>query len=122
MLEKFGQVIDHIGGTRVFDEGITGSTEMLVDGYLQLLKSGIVKRKTYNNVHIQRLINEKKITEKVTPKTLEYLVEAGAVKPVLTEADFKFLNEFGILKDGLNLENGAIKSGNSTNSCGFDGL
>ncbi|MCU0598873.1 MAG: hypothetical protein MUE70_06380 [Desulfobacterales bacterium] len=111
ILEKFGQVIDRIGGTRAFDEGITGSTEMLVDGYLQLLKSGIVKRKTYNNVHIQRLLNEKKITDKVSPKTLEYLIEAGAVKSVLTEADFKFLTEFGILKDGLKLENGIIKNG-----------
>jgi hypothetical protein len=40
---------------------------MLVDGYLHLMKCGVVKRKTYNNVHIQRLINEGKIEEKITP-------------------------------------------------------
>jgi acyl-CoA hydrolase len=112
ILEKFGLVIDRIGGTRTFDEGIAGSTEMLVDGYLQLIKSSIVKRKTYNNVHIQKLVNEKKITEKVTPKTLEYLIEEGAVNPVLTEADLKFLCEFGILKEGLKLEKGIIRNGN----------
>ncbi len=111
MLEKFGPVIDRIGGTGTFEEGITGSTEMLVDGYLQLLKSGIVKRKTYNNVHIQRLINEKKITDKVTPKTLEHLLASGAIQPVLTDADFQFLTEFGILKEGLKFENGVIKNG-----------
>ena len=111
MLSKFGNVIDRIGGIASFDEGITGSTEMLVDGYLHLLNCGVVKRKTYNNVHIQRLVNEKKITEKITPKTLEYLLEAGAVKPVLTRKDFDFLMEYGIFKQGLSFENGVIKTG-----------
>lgn len=113
ILGKFGNVIDRIGGTEAFNDGITGSTEMLVDGYLHLLNSGVVKRKTYNNVHIQRLVNERKITEKITPKTLELLIEAGAVKPVLTEQDFAFLTEYGILKDGLTFENGSIRNGGS---------
>ena len=46
---KFGAVIDRVGGVDPFDEGVVGSTEMLIDGYLHLMKSGIVKRKTYNN-------------------------------------------------------------------------
>lgn len=111
ILDKFGSVIDRIGGTNAFDEGIAGSTEMLVDGYLQLIKSGIVKRKTYNNVHIQRLVNEKKISEKITPRTLEYLIDEGAVNPALTANDFNFLCEFGIFKEGLKFENGMIKNG-----------
>lgn len=109
--DKFGAVIDRIGGIEAFDEGITGSTEMLVDGYLHLVNSGVVKRKTYNNIHIQRLINEKKITETVTPKTLELLMESGAVHPVLTAADFGFLQEFGIFKDDISYENGEIVAG-----------
>jgi len=107
---KFGNVIDRIGGTDAFDEGITGSTEMLVDGYLHLLESGVVKRKTYNNVPLQRLLNEKKITDEVTPKTLELLIDEGAVSPVLTAKDFDFLTEFGIFKDGLTFENSVIKT------------
>ncbi|MCD6584916.1 MAG: hypothetical protein J7K96_04065 [Desulfobacteraceae bacterium] len=111
ILGKFENVIERIGGVEAFDEGITGSTEMLVDGYLHLLESGVVKRKTYNNVPLQRLLNEKKITDKVTPKTLEFLIEAGAVSPVLTAKDFDFLTEFGIFKDGLTFENNVIKIG-----------
>ncbi len=108
---KFGNVIDRIGGTDTFDDGITGSTEMLVDGYLYLLESGVVKRKTYNNVPLQRLLNDKKITDKVTPKTLALLVEEGAVSPVLTAKDFDFLTEYGIFKEGLTFENSIIKNG-----------
>ncbi len=109
--KKFAGVIDRIGGTGTFEEGITGSTEMLVDGYLHLINSGVVKRKTYNHVAIQRLINEKKITETVTPDTLSCLLEEGAVCPVLTEKDFNFLQYFGIFKDGLTYENGVIRNG-----------
>ncbi len=111
VLSKFGNVIDRIGGIDTFEDGITGSTEMLVDGYLHLLNCGVVKRKTYNNVHIQRLVNERKITEKVTPKTLKLLIEEGAVKPVLTTEDFAFLTEYGIFKEGLTYDNGVIKTG-----------
>ncbi len=110
--DKFGHVIDRIGGLEPFDEGIVGSTEMLVDGYLHLVKSNVVKRKTYNSVPIQRLINEGKIDEKVTPKTLEYLIKEGAVRPRLSFEDFNFLCEFGIFKSGLKFENGMIYAGN----------
>ena len=109
MLNKFGDVIERIGGVEPFDEGITGSTEMLVDGYLQLIKSGVVKRKTYNNIHLQRLANEGKLKETVTPKTLEYLLEAGAVHPRLTPEDFNFLREYGVFKDGLTYDMGQIQ-------------
>jgi len=111
--DKFGDVIERIGGTDSFDEGITGSTEMLVDGYLHLVKSGVVKRKTYNNEHIQRLINEKKITDEISPKTLEALVEEGAVSQVLSDKDFAFLQEFGIFKEGLTFGDGIIKNGDT---------
>ena len=111
ILGKFGNVIDRIGGMDTFNEGITGSTEMLVDGYLYLLNCDVVKRKTYNNEYLQRLMNEKKITDTVTPKTLELLIDAGAVRPVLTAGDFAFLTEYGIFKEGMTFENNVIQSG-----------
>ncbi|MGM0453449.1 MAG: acetyl-CoA hydrolase/transferase C-terminal domain-containing protein [Thermodesulfobacteriota bacterium] len=111
IVDKFGDVIDRIGGTGAFDEGISGSTEMLVDGYLQLISNGVVKRKTYNNAAIQRLLNEGKITEAVTPKTVEYLIEEGAINAQLTEADFNLLCEFGIFKEGLSYQEGFICNG-----------
>jgi len=106
--DKFGPAIERIGGLDAFDEGITGSTEMLVDGYLHLMKSNVVKRKTYNSVAIQRLINEGRIDENVTPKTLEYLLEAGAIRPRLSAADFDFLCDFGIFRSGLTFSEGVI--------------
>ncbi len=47
----------------------------------------------------------------MTPKTLELLIETGAVSPVLTAADVDFLMEFGIFKSGIVFENNEIIAG-----------
>ncbi|MBF0449977.1 MAG: hypothetical protein HQK75_04685 [Candidatus Magnetomorum sp.] len=109
ILGRYGELIDDVGGTETFKEGLLGSTEMLVDGYIELIKSGVIKRKTYNSEPIQKLINEKKISEDITPKTLESLMEEKAVQQQLTEKDFTFLQEYGIFKDTLTLEDGVIR-------------
>ena len=108
IVNKFSETIYSVGGVEEFKQGLVGSTEMLVDGYLHLLKCGVVKRKTYNNVHIQRLINEGKIREKITPRTLTVLLEEKVVRPKLTRKNFQFLQEFGIFKQALHFEKSHI--------------
>jgi len=112
ILARYGELIDEYGGTDTFEEGILGSTEMLVDGYLELIKAGVVKRKTYNNVPIQKLINEKRITDKITPKTIEALMEERAIDKQLSEKDFNFLQEYGVIKDSLSFKDGTIQGEN----------
>jgi hypothetical protein len=106
----FGDTIDDLGGTEALEEGLVGSTEMLVDGYLHLVECGVVKRKTYNNVPIQRLVNEGRIEEAITPETLAVLLEEKVVSSRLTQSDFRFLQDFGIFKEELRLEKGHIKN------------
>ncbi len=98
IIKKFGQSIKKVGGLEPFDEGLYGSTEMLVDGYLHLIQSGIVKRKAYSDITIQRLLNEGKIGEDVTADTVTALIAEKAIKPVLTRKNFEFLQHFGIFK------------------------
>jgi len=107
----FGDTIHDLGGTQDLEEGLVGSTEMLVDGYLHLVNCGVVKRKTYNNVPIQRLVNEGRIKEAITPETLAVLLEEKVVSSRLTQSDFRLLQDFGIFKEGLRLEKGHIKNG-----------
>jgi hypothetical protein len=111
ILDKFSNIISNVGGVEAFKQGLVGSTEMLVDGYLHLLKCGVVKRKTYNNIHIQRLINEGKIKEKIIPRTLTVLLEEKVVRPRLTRNNFQFLQEFGIFKESLRFEKGYLIKG-----------
>ncbi len=108
LLERFGKVIERLGGTDPFEEGLYASSEMLVDGFLELYRCGILRRKVYGHAGLQRLLNDGRIGEEVTPSTLEVLVEAGVISAYLTEQDFTFLQQFGILKPELNYEAGAI--------------
>jgi acyl-CoA hydrolase len=114
VMERFGNVIEQLGGTGEFQKGLYASSEMLVDGFLDLYRSGILRRKVYQHVGIQGLLNEGRIAEEVTRETLEALVEAGFISQLLTGQDFAFLQKFGILRPELAYEDGAIRLENGT--------
>ena len=109
--DKFGDIIQHVGGTDVFEKGLYGSTEMLVDGYIHLYESGIIKRKVYNHEVLQRLLNQGKIDEKVTPRMFHALLEEGAINKSLTGPDIAFLKETGIFHEEVRHDKGTILSG-----------
>ncbi|HEY0322156.1 MAG TPA: acetyl-CoA hydrolase/transferase C-terminal domain-containing protein [Pyrinomonadaceae bacterium] len=108
VLERFSKVIERLGGISPFEQGLYASSEMLVDGFLELYRSGILRRKVYHHPGLQRLLNDGQIGEELTPATLEALVEAGVISARLTQQDFALLQEFGILRPGLAYEAGAI--------------
>ena len=109
VLKRFGKIIERLGETGPFERGLYASSEMLVDGFLDLYRSGILRRKVYGHVGLQRLLNEGQIGEHVTPTTLDVLVEAGVISAYVTADDFRFLQEFGIFKPELNYEAGSIR-------------
>ena len=109
--ENYADLIQQWGGTGRFEEGLYGSSEMLVDGFVHLFKSGIIKRKVYDSLPLQKLLNSRQISEKVTPDTLVQLMKEEAIHQRLTERNFNFLQEFGILKPELSYHDGEIKNG-----------
>jgi acyl-CoA hydrolase len=108
-LERFSKVIERLGGAGPFEQGLYASSEMLVDGFLDLYRSGILRRKVYHHLGLQRLLNDRRISEEVTPATLEVLVETGVISEWLTRHDFALLQKFGILRRALNYEAGTIR-------------
>ena len=105
----FGDKIEDVGGTDPFIRGLYGASEMFISGFLDLYNAGVLKRAVYGNETLQRLINEGKLTEEISGDTLSALLDAGAVQPLLTQMDFKFLRQFGIFKAGLTYEGGEIQ-------------
>jgi acyl-CoA hydrolase len=114
VFEQFGQVIERLGGTEQFEQGLYASSEMLVDGFLELYRSGILRRKVYRHPGLQRLLNDRRISEEVAPATLEVLAEAGVISARLTQQDFAFLKEVGILRPELDYEASVIRLGDGT--------
>jgi acyl-CoA hydrolase len=57
VFDRFGGIVDRVGGTGPFEQGLYGATEMLVDGFLELYRCGVLKRKVHPDVRIQRVLD-----------------------------------------------------------------
>jgi acyl-CoA hydrolase len=107
ILNKFSEATN-IGGMDLFKEGLFAVSEMLVNGFMELYRSGVLNRKAYPRRDIQRLLNEKKISERVSPETLLNLVEEKIIHPNLTQKDITLLQELGIFRAELEYNKGFI--------------
>lgn len=109
---RYKEVIGRVGGTDTFTEGLYGSSEMFVDAFMELYKSGILKRKVFENVPLMELINEKRLDcEAIDENIFDLLIEKEAVQEKLREKDFQFLMAYGLLKEGLTWRDGMIFEG-----------
>lgn len=106
---RFAPILDRIGETGPFRQGLFAATEMLSDGFMHLLRAGIVKRRVYDDVPLQRLLNAGRITEAVGPETLEVLLQARIIPPRLGASDLSYLQHWGILREDLSFVGGNIE-------------
>jgi acyl-CoA hydrolase len=102
--ETCGDLIDRLGELGIFDEGLFAATEMLVDAFMYLHQAGILKRKVYDDLVLQRLVNEGKQGERVTTDTLPLLIERGAVHARPRASEVSYLVHYGVLKEGTRLD------------------
>ena len=95
----------------VFERGLYGASEMFVEGFLELWRAGILRRRVYGDARLQALLNEGLIGEEITPKTLHTLHQIGAIGSPLSGADLAFLKRFGIFRSDLELREGRLVTG-----------
>lgn len=103
---KFAEVVGEVGAVTAFSQGLYASTEMLSDGYLQLYREGLLKKRVYDHVGLQKLLNARVITENITPDLIDVLLENGFINARLTAADSLFLQKFGILNAEIKYQEG----------------
>ncbi len=107
-LDKFGHLIDRLGGLGIFEQGLFGASEMVIDGFFHLYKAGILKRLVYDDLPIQRLINQGLIGHEVSASTLALLLERKAIHMQLSQDDFDYLVKYGVFKEGLSYDDACI--------------
>jgi acyl-CoA hydrolase len=66
VINRFDDVVKRVGGTGPFEQGLYAASEMLVPGFLELYRCGVLKRRVHNDVGIQRRLNAGGIEEDVT--------------------------------------------------------
>ncbi len=91
-----------------FDQGLYGCSEMFVNGFLKLIEAGIIRREVFGDVTLQRLLNEGEMDETVTPRTLTLLLRHGRIRSPLSADDLAFLKQWGIVREGVQLEGGQL--------------
>jgi acyl-CoA hydrolase len=106
-LTRYGREIAAIGGIEPFGRGVYGCSEMFVDGFLDLYRSGILKRRVYAHVAIQRGLNAGSISETIGPEYFDWLV-ANGVGPRLDEGEFRALEAIGFFREGVSWQNGGL--------------
>jgi len=105
-LFRHRRLIETEGGTAPFDRGLYGCTEMLADGFLDLYRSGILKRRVYPSAKLQRLIDAGHIDERVGPRTLDALGRAGMRR--MSYADFHEFRDVGLFRDDVDYDRGML--------------
>jgi len=82
-----------------FSHGLYGASEMFTEGFQALRESGILTRHVYDDETLQSLLNEGRISERVSWQTVEALLEAGAIHAQLREDEVQWLKYWGIFNE-----------------------
>jgi acyl-CoA hydrolase len=107
--ERFGAVLEANGGDSPFEAGLYGCTEMFVDGFLDLYRSGVLRRRVYADLRIQQLLNQGAISERIDEEFLAALANGGFASP-LSAADFAVLQDIGVFRRDCRYNNGRIEN------------
>jgi acyl-CoA hydrolase len=107
--ERFGDSLDAIGGDAPFESGVYACTEMFVDGFLDLYRTGVLRRRVYDDLRIQRLLNDGAISEQIDARFLAALAESGVAGP-LDAAEFARLQGLGVFRRDCRYSDGRIEN------------
>jgi acyl-CoA hydrolase len=102
-------LIDAEGGRQPFTAGLFASTEMFIDQLLDLYRAGVLRRRVYDSLPLERLLATGAITERIDERVLEALISAG-VAPKLTVDSFNELQRSGVFRRDVEFSNGAVRA------------
>ena len=97
------------GGDGPFSTGLYACTEMFVDQLIELYRAGILRRRVYDYLPLERLLIAGRIGERFDGQILGLLAEAGA-GPLLSAAEFAQLQHYGVLREDVEYADGRVRS------------
>ena len=107
--EQAARLIDDTGGRMPFTTGLFGATEMFVDQMLDLYRAGVLRRRVYDYLPLQRALAASGSSTRVHAGLLEALLGAGA-GPELSGEEVCALRAAGVFKSDVSFDKGYIVS------------
>ncbi len=111
--ERSAALIDSDGGRAPFSAGLFGATEMFVDQMLDLYRAGILRRRVYDYLPLQRALAANGSNSRVDASLLEALLAAGA-GPRLDAGAVAALRTAGVFKSDCHFADGCLVSPEGT--------
>jgi acyl-CoA hydrolase len=105
-------LVKRVGGLGPFEKGLYGCSEMFVNGFLHLLRAGIVRRRVYDHPCLQRALNQSG-SERPDQPLLAALRDNGAIGSPLAAADVAFLKQWGVFDAAVEWRDGTLVRGAS---------
>jgi len=102
-------LIHAAGGEAPFCVGLFACTEMFVDQLLELYRAGILCRRVYDSLPIERLLGSGQTGERFDERILGLLAAAGA-GPVLSSAEFADLKCHGVFREDVEFADARVRA------------
>lgn len=119
-LQADNRLVSAVGGTSEFENGLYGCSEMFVNGFMHLRRAGVLRRKVYDDIGLQKLLDQHLINENIDQQSLLAVWQAGLIGSVLQQHDFDWLVRWGIFRQGLQFSDGCLISGTTTIEANLD--
>ena len=97
------------GGSEAFAAGLFASTEMFVDQLLELYRAGVLRRRVYDWLPLERLLAAGAAAERFDAGILAALAAEG-VGPALKPAEFAALKAYGVLREDVEFDSGRVRA------------
>ena len=97
------------GGEAAFAAGLFAATEMFVAQLLELYRAGVLRRRVYDDLPLERLLAGGRIAERFDADILQLLLEAGA-GPKLSAAEFSSLQHYGVFRSDVEYQRGRVRA------------
>jgi acyl-CoA hydrolase len=107
--QRFAGGLADIGGMQPFVRGLYGCSEMFVDGFLDLYRCGILKRRVFPDLRVQRLLSGGVASERIDAGLLAALADSGLVG-ILSAQDFNLLQKVGVFRAECRYSAGEIRN------------
>jgi acyl-CoA hydrolase len=103
------ELVGQCGAETPFVRGLYGASEMVMDGFMHLRHAGILKRRVFDHVGLQTLLNQGVLQETADDATLDRLLEAGIVSAAMDQPSLTLLMQFGWLPEDTRVFAGEIR-------------
>ena len=100
--DRFAAAFNSMGAAAPFEAGLYACSEMFIDGFLDLYRSGVLRRRVYDDLRIQRLLNDGVAGERIDESFLAALSREDFSDP-LTAEEFAQLQKAGSIQARLPL-------------------